>query len=88
MEHDTISFHINQTWLDKLGLNVPTTTDMNTRVLKAFCTPGSNGNGQADRRFLYHSFTGWKTYGENITIPLMNSFIYYQSVKSSQGFDP
>ncbi len=40
--------YINQTWLDKLGLNVPTTTDEYKEVLKAFATQDPNGNGQAD----------------------------------------
>lgn len=69
-------FYINQTWLDKLGLNVPTTTDEYKEVLKAFATQDPNGNGQADEIPAYGFTAG--TYGENITIPLMNSFIYYQ----------
>lgn len=35
-------------WLDKLGLNVPTTTDELYTVLKAFKTQDPNGNGKAD----------------------------------------
>ena len=39
---------INKTWLDKLGLQVPTTWDELENVLKAFKTQDPNGNGQAD----------------------------------------
>ena len=74
--------YINQTWLDKLGLNVPTTTDEYKEVLKAFATQDPNGNGQTDEIPAYGFTAG--TYGENITIPLMNSFIYYPGTKSSK----
>ncbi|MBT1178482.1 extracellular solute-binding protein [Bifidobacterium vespertilionis] len=39
---------INKEWLDKLGLEVPTTWDEITEVLKAFKTQDPNGNGKAD----------------------------------------
>ena len=39
---------INKTWLDKLGLEMPTTWDELETVLKAFKTEDPNGNGQAD----------------------------------------
>lgn len=39
---------INQTWLDKLGLEMPTTTDEFYNVLKEFKEKDPNGNGQAD----------------------------------------
>lgn len=39
---------INKTWLDKLGLQMPTTWDELTKVLEAFKTQDPNGNGQAD----------------------------------------
>ena len=39
---------INKSWLDKLGLEVPTTWDEFETVLKAFKTQDPNGNGQAD----------------------------------------
>lgn len=41
-------FFINQTWLDNLGLETPTTTDELYEVLKAFVTKDPNGNGQND----------------------------------------
>lgn len=36
---------INQTWLDNLGLEMPTTTDELTEVLRAFKEQDANGNG-------------------------------------------
>ncbi|WP_169173030.1 extracellular solute-binding protein [Bifidobacterium oedipodis] len=39
---------INKTWLDKLGLDMPTTWDELETVLKAFKTQDPNGNGKAD----------------------------------------
>lgn len=40
--------NIYKPWLDKLGLEVPTTTDELYEVLKAFKTQDPNGNGIAD----------------------------------------
>lgn len=40
--------NIYKPWLDKLGLEVPTTTDELYEVLKAFKTKDPNGNGIAD----------------------------------------
>ena len=39
---------INQTWLDTLGLDMPTTTEEFYQVLKAFKEQDPNGNGIAD----------------------------------------
>lgn len=49
-ESDMIRAHmfINQTWLDKLGLEMPTTWDELVGVLRAFRTQDPNGNGIAD----------------------------------------
>lgn len=41
-------WYINKVWLDKLGLEVPTTLDELYTVLKAFKTGDPNGNGKAD----------------------------------------
>ncbi len=40
--------YINKKWLDKLGLDVPKTTDDLYKVLKAFKEKDPNGNGKAD----------------------------------------
>lgn len=66
---------INQGWLDKLGLDMPTTTDEFRDVLRAFKTEDPNGNGQADEI----PFSGAKDlsyYGYDFII---NAFIYNQS---------
>lgn len=39
---------INKAWLDKLGMDIPTTWDEITEVLKAFKENDMNGNGEAD----------------------------------------
>ncbi len=39
---------INKSWLDKLGLEIPTTWDELETVLKTFKTEDPNGNGEAD----------------------------------------
>lgn len=40
--------YINEDWLNKLDLDMPTTTDEFEEVLKAFKTQDPNGNGKAD----------------------------------------
>ena len=50
--------YINQDWLTKLNLKMPTTIDEFTAVLKAFKTMDPNGNGKADEipyAFLYRA---------------------------------
>lgn len=42
------TMYINQSWLDKLGLEAPKTMDDLYKVLTAFKTQDPNGNGQAD----------------------------------------
>ncbi len=39
---------LNQSWLDKLNLEVPETTEEFQKVLEAFATQDPNGNGKAD----------------------------------------
>lgn len=48
MERIPDNLFINKTWLDQLGLEVPTTTEEFYEVLKAFKTQDPNGNGKAD----------------------------------------
>ncbi len=66
---------INRAWLDKLGLDVPTTTDELKEVLIAFRDQDPNGNGIQDEIPLYGATA--VGYGGNVTIGLMNSFTYY-----------
>ena len=44
---------INQTWLDNLGLNMPTTYDEFVAVLRAFKEQDANGNGDPDDEIPY-----------------------------------
>jgi len=46
--HVRTLFYINKTWLDKLNLSVPTTTDEYLDVLRAFRDNDPNGNGKKD----------------------------------------
>jgi len=62
---------INTTWLDKLGLKTPTTTEEFRAVLEAFKTQDPNGNGIADEI----PMTAAVGQGSPITM-LMNAFIY------------
>lgn len=52
IESDTRNYpdnlYINKAWLDKLGLQIPTTIDEYYDVLKAFKEKDPNGNGKAD----------------------------------------
>ena len=51
---------INQTWLDALNLEMPTTTDEYYEVLKAFKEQDPNGNGIADEIPLMGNTDGWE----------------------------
>lgn len=75
--------YMNQVWLDNLNLNMPTTTDEYYNVLKAFAEKDPNGNNVKDEIAAYGISSG--TYGENITIPLMNSFIHYPAASMNQA---
>lgn len=52
---------INQTWLDTLGLEVPTTLDEFMTVLRAFRDNDPNGNGVQDEIPIMGSKNGWHT---------------------------
>lgn len=64
---------INQTWLDKLGLTAPTTTDELYDVLKAFATQDPNGNGTADEIPLVGRAKSWRG---DATDYIVNAFVY------------
>jgi putative aldouronate transport system substrate-binding protein len=64
---------INQTWLNKLNLKMPRTTDEFYQVLKAFKTKDPNGNGKQDEIPLTGAYKSWHT---QITGFLMSAFIY------------
>jgi putative aldouronate transport system substrate-binding protein len=52
-------FSINKAWLDKLGMQVPTTFDELHDVLVAFKTQDPNGNGKADEIPFSFIFNFW-----------------------------
>lgn len=58
---------INKTWLDRLGLAVPTTVDEFTAVLRAFKTRDANGNGNVNDEYPM-SFSG------NVHVDMLNPF--------------
>ena len=74
VNHDGNHF-INKTWLDKLGLEVPTTIDELTEVLRAFRDQDPNGNGEKDEipfsgGDLVHQTQGLYTHFANFGVPL------------------
>jgi len=69
---------INQTWLDNLGLKMPTTTDEYADVLRAFKTGDPNKNGKADEFPLSGSPLAWHG---SLDEYFMNSFIYHPGNK-------
>ena len=74
---------INGAWLDKLGLEVPETTDELYEVLKAFKENDPNGNGLQDELGVY-GFTGGG-YGQDIIDSLMNAFVFYNGGVQNNG---
>ncbi len=67
---------INQTWLDTLNLDMPTTTEEFEEVLIAFRDDDPNGNGIQDEIPFIGANTGWDT---SPVLFIMNSFIQYDS---------
>ena len=66
--HNIIDSHlwINQNWLDKLNLTMPTTPEELKEVLKAFKEKDPNGNGIADEiPFTFRDAWGWGVSIEN-----------------------
>ena len=56
---------INKAWLDAVGMDVPTTLDEFTEVLRAFKEKDPNGNGQADEIPYCFSEDMWCAYATN-----------------------
>ncbi|MDR3248018.1 MAG: extracellular solute-binding protein [Treponema sp.] len=63
---------INKTWLDKLGLGIPKTTEELYNVLRAFKTRDPNGNGRTDEIGVMGG-GGWHQLAADF---LLNAFIY------------
>lgn len=71
---------VYQPWLDKLGLDVPETTEEFYQMLKAFKEQDPNGNGRADEIPLSGTREingGWRSQLDSF---IMNSFIYNDRV--------
>ncbi|NMA66923.1 MAG: extracellular solute-binding protein [Clostridiaceae bacterium] len=68
---------INKTWLDNLGLDMPTTLDEFYDVLKAFKTDDPNENGEADEIPM--------TFNASISVNFYMGFSYFFS---AFGFNP
>ncbi len=86
--------YINKTWLDKLGLSIPTSTDELYTVLQAFRDNDPNGNGKKDEipmlfqlantgysREAYKTIVGWfgEYYGD-YSMNVQNGTVYYPFV--------
>ena len=76
--------HINKTWLDNLGLEVPTTLAELREVLYAFKTQDPNGNGEADEIPMLGK--------EGIMNYVINAFVQYHqnnfNVTNGKVWDP
>jgi len=70
---------INSSWLEKLQLEAPKTTDELYEVLKAFAEKDPNGNQKKDEVPLVGTMSGW---GQNPIAFLMNAFTYANPEKS------
>lgn len=68
-------FWINSSWLEKLNLKAPTTTEEFYNVLVAFRDQDPNGNGQQDELPMIANYDdGWHTNSDSF---VMNAFTYY-----------
>ncbi len=63
---------INKTWLEKLGMEMPKTTEEFREVMIAFTTLDPNGNGKKDERGMLGNIDGWCAQPHRF---LINSFI-------------
>jgi putative aldouronate transport system substrate-binding protein len=70
---------INVDWLEKLNLEMPTTTDEFYEVLKAFKEQDPNGNGKKDEIPMMGCLPGWNVEPQNF---LMNAFVYTDADKN------
>jgi putative aldouronate transport system substrate-binding protein len=81
---------INKTWLDKLGLQVPNTTEEFANVLRAFRDRDPNGNGRRDEiplSFVGNNlgsqfdiaslFAGFGMYDNNLHLMVRNGRVYF-----------
>ncbi|MBW3092074.1 extracellular solute-binding protein [Bifidobacterium sp. 82T10] len=76
---------INKTWLDKLGLKVPTTWDEFENVLEQFKTKDPNGNGKADEIPFNMQKLGSSGFGMNDAVAFLNSTGIVTQLQSQAG---
>lgn len=74
---------IYQPWLDKLNLELPTTTEEFYEVLKAFKEQDPNGNGIADEIPMAGTDKSWAAGVRNY---LMNAFVYYPENQGNANY--
>ena len=70
---------INQEWLDKLSLDIPTNNEEMVEVLRAFKEKDPNGNGIADEIPLFGSQIGGSS--SKVIDFIVNTFTYYDSAR-------
>ena len=76
-------FWVYKPWLEKLGLDIPETTEDFYQMLKAFKTMDPNGNGIADEIPMSGSPTGWYSRTEHF---LMNAFVFDDGGSKEQEY--
>ncbi|NLV36444.1 MAG: extracellular solute-binding protein [Clostridiaceae bacterium] len=64
---------INKKWLDKVGMEIPKTTDELYEALKAFKAQDPNGNNKADEIPLLGNLKGWR---QKVYDFIFNAYIY------------
>lgn len=75
--------YLNTAWVEKLGLEMPETTDELKEVLTAFVNNDPNGNGKKDEIGVYGFADG--VYGQNTVWALMNSFVFFPGENSANN---
>lgn len=75
---------INQAWLDELGLDMPTTIDELTEVMKAFVENDMNGNGEKDEMGITFSSLTDANFGPR---PFLGAFGVNDSIDSWRALD-
>jgi putative aldouronate transport system substrate-binding protein len=76
----SMRFWINKTFLDNLGMEMPTTTEEYYNYLVAVKNRDPNKNGRADEIPLVGAISGWQAVIDGF---LMNSFIYNETSESA-----
>lgn len=76
--------YINTKWLENLNMEMPTTTEELYDVLNAFANEDPNGNGSKDEIAVFTHYTDNGGYGNNVILPLINSFVFTNT--SMSGF--